>query len=316
MQLVRTIDDIAGKLSGSCVTIGNFDGVHKGHQALISRVREKAAELGLPSVVMTFDPHPLRVFSKAKNPPFITLLEQKLELIEGLGIDYVFCVEFTRDLAALAPEEFVRRYLVEALSVRRLVIGYDYAFGKGRVGGYELLRDQGAMHGFDVEQLAPVILGDDIVSSTRIRKLVEAGNVWEARPLLGRCYRVAGEVVHGQNRGGRLLGFPTANLQLTDELFPKPGVYAVWAQVEGDVFPAVANIGFNPTFGNDVLSVEVHLLEYSGDLYERPLRVHFVQRLRDEKKFSGLDELKEQIAKDIALGRMILSSEEAQPKLS
>lgn len=312
MQVVKTIDDIAGRLPGSCVTIGNFDGVHKGHQALISRVRELAGALDLPSVVMTFDPHPLRVFSKSRTPPFITLLEQKLELMDAMGVDYVFCVEFTRELAALSPEEFVRTYLVQALGVRQLVIGYDYAFGKGRMGGYDLLRRQGEEHGFAVEQLAPVIVGDDIVSSTRIREMVEAGNVWEARPLLGRFYRVAGRVVRGLNRGGRLLGFPTANLQLTDELFPSPGVYAVWAEVDGAVHPAVANIGFNPTFGNEVLSVEVHLLQYAGDLYDKPLRVHFVQRLRSEKKFSGLDELKEQIARDIALGKTILSSEEAR----
>ncbi|HKK32783.1 MAG TPA: bifunctional riboflavin kinase/FAD synthetase [Desulfomicrobiaceae bacterium] len=312
MQLVKTIDDISQKLPGSCVTIGNFDGVHKGHQALLSRVRESAEELGLPSVVMTFDPHPLRIFSKAKNPPFITLLDQKLELMEAMGVDYVFCVEFTRELAALDPGEFVRTYLVRALNVRQLVIGYDYAFGKGRQGGYELLRELGRQHGFTVEQLAPVIVGDDIVSSTRIREMVEAGNVWEARPLLGRFYRVAGQVVRGLNRGGRLLGFPTANLQLIDELFPKPGVYAVWAELETGIFPAVANIGFNPTFGNEVLSVEVHLLEYAGDLYDKPLRVHFVQRLRSEKKFSGLEELKEQISRDIALGKAILSSEEAR----
>jgi riboflavin kinase/FMN adenylyltransferase len=312
MQVVKTIDDIAGRLPGSCVTIGNFDGVHKGHQALISRVRELAGALDLPSVVMTFDPHPLRVFSKSRTPPFITLLEQKLELMDAMGVDYVFCVEFTRELAALSPEEFVRTYLVQALGVRQLVIGYDYAFGKGRMGGYDLLRRQGEEHGFAVEQLAPVIVGDDIVSSTRIREMVEAGNVWEARPLLGRFYRVAGRVVRGLNRGGRLLGFPTANLQLTDELFPSPGVYAVWAEVDGAVHPAVANIGFNPTFGNEVLSVEVHLLQYAGDLYDKPLRVHFVQRLRSEKKFSGLDELKEQITRDIALGKTILSSEEAR----
>ena len=168
------------------------------------------------------------------------------------------------------------------------------------------------MWGFGVEQLEPVMVDQTIVSSTRIRDLVEAGDVWAAKPLLGRFYRVAGTVVRGQNRGGRLLGFPTANVHLIDELFPKTGVYCCWAELDGQIHKAVANIGFNPTFGNEVLSVEVHILDLNEDLYDRPLKVHFVQRLRGERKFSGLDELKTQIGKDIALGRTILALPEAR----
>jgi len=295
MHCVTWPDQISGLENGSCVTIGNFDGVHIGHQRLIARVRDLAAGLGLPSVVITFEPHPLRFFTGKKTPPFDLL-----------------CLEFNQELASMSPEDFVRNILVEGLRVRELVIGYDYAFGKGRVGNYALLSVLGQRFGFGVEQLEPVMVDQAIVSSTRIRDLVEAGDVWGAKSLLGRFYRVSGTVVHGQDRGGRLLGFPTANVHLVDELFPKTGVYCCWAELDGHVHPAVANIGYNPTFGNDVLSVEVHILDLKADLYDRTLKVHFVQRLRGERKFSGLEELKAQIGKDIALGRTILALPEAR----
>lgn len=312
MHCVTWPDQIGGLEKGSCVTIGNFDGVHIGHQRLIARVRDLAAGFGLPSVVITFEPHPLRFFTGKKTPPFITLYEQRSELIRALGIDHLLCLEFNQELASMSPEDFVRRILVEGLHVRELVIGYDYAFGKGRGGNYSLLTRLGQQWGFGVEQLEPVMVDQAIVSSTRIRDLVEAGDVWAAKPLLGRFYRVSGTVVHGQNRGGRLLGFPTANMHLVDELFPKTGVYCCWAELNGELHQAVANIGYNPTFGNDVLSVEVHIMDLNEDLYGRALKVHFVQRLRGERKFSGLDELKAQIGKDITLARTILVLPEAR----
>lgn len=312
MHCVTWPDQISGLENGSCVTIGNFDGVHIGHQRLIARVRDLAAGCGLPSVVVTFEPHPLRFFTGKKTPPFITLYEQRAELIKALGIDHLLCLEFNQGMADMVPEEFVRRILVDGLKIRELVIGYDYAFGKGRAGNYGLLKELGQKCGFGVEQLEPVMVDQAIVSSTRIRDLVEAGDVWAAKPLLGRFYRVAGTVVHGQNRGGRLLGFPTANVHLSDELFPKTGVYCCWAELDGQIYKAVANIGYNPTFGNEVLSVEVHILDLHEDLYDRQLKVHFVQRLRGERKFSGLEELKTQIGKDIALGRTILALPEAR----
>jgi riboflavin kinase/FMN adenylyltransferase len=312
MHCVTWPDQISGLENGSCVTIGNFDGVHIGHQRLIARVRDLAAGLGLPSVVIAFEPHPLRFFTGKKTPPFITLYEQRAELIRALGIDHLLCLEFNQALASMSPEDFVRRILVEGLHVKELVIGYDYAFGKGRRGNYALLTELGQQWGFGVEQLEPVMVDQAIVSSTRIRDLVEAGDVWAVKPLLGRFYRVTGTVVHGQNRGGRLLGFPTANVHLVDELFPKTGVYCCWAELDGEIHQAVANIGYNPTFGNDVLSVEVHIMDLNADLYGRTLKVHFVQRLRGERKFSGLDELKAQIGKDITLARTILGLPEAR----
>ncbi len=312
MQTIRSLSELDPIENGSCLTIGNFDGVHVGHQKLIRRVREKARNKGLASVVVTFDPHPLRVL-RGMTPPFITMTQQKLELIGKQDVDITACLEFTREMAKLSPEEFVRRYLVEGLCMKELVVGYDYAFGKNREGNFQLLKKLGDKYGFRAEQMDPVLVGGAIVSSTRIRDMVQAGQVWEVLPLLGRFYRIRGSVIRGKDRGGKLLGFPTANLQLVDELFPKPGVYAVWTDVEGRTLPAVANIGFNPTFDNQVLSVEVHVLDFSGDLYGREIDVHFVQRLRDEKKFSSLDELIVQIRKDVDLGRTILESTQPRP---
>ncbi|WP_035243796.1 bifunctional riboflavin kinase/FAD synthetase [Desulfonatronovibrio hydrogenovorans] len=310
-MITTNIEVPARQTRGSCLTIGNFDGVHVGHQQLITKVKKKARLMDLTSMVITFDPHPLRVLVDTKTPPFITLTDQKLELIDQMGVDYTLCMTFTRELAGLEPQEFVHKYLVDKLKVKELIIGYDYAFGKGRKGNFTLLKVLGEKYGFSVDQFPPVMVDGAIVSSTRIRDMVEDGRVWEVRPLLGRFYRVEGRVITGKQRGGALLGFPTANIFLKDELFPRTGVYAVWAEVDGKILPAVANIGYNPTFGNDYLSVEVHILDFSGNIYDQPIKVHFVQRLRSEKKFSGIDELKAQIQKDCALGRKILSAPES-----
>lgn len=316
MIIVRDIADIRDVIAGSCVTIGNFDGVHKGHQKLIRLTSARARELDLVSVVVTFDPHPLRVLRPDQGPPFITLIQQKLELISQYGPQVCMLLNFTREMAALPPEEFVRTYLIEGLNMKELIIGYDYHMGKGRAGNFETLSELGRRSGFTVDRLDPVSIDGAVVSSTRIRDLVQAGNVWQARPLLGRFYQVSGEVVHGMNRGGRLLGFPTANIKLVDELFPKPGVYAIWVEMGDEVHKGVANIGKNPTFGNEALSVEAHILDFAGDIYGSDIRVHFVQRIRDEKKFSGIDELKDRITADIELGRQILAQPEAAIRLT
>jgi riboflavin kinase/FMN adenylyltransferase len=311
MIILRNCTEAKTKITASCVTIGNFDGVHLGHQKLLCRTRQKAKSLGLAGVAVTFDPHPLRVLVGAHTPPFITLTPQKLDLIASLGLDFILCLEFTKELARLEPEEFVQIFLVDGLKMREMLIGYDYAFGRNRKGNFALLTELGASMDFHVEQVGPVLIDDAIVSSSRIRDMVQAGLVWEVRPLLGRFYRVQGEVVSGRNRGGRLLGFPTANLHLVDELFPKTGVYAVWAEHAGCVFPAVANIGFNPTFGNNVLSVEAHLLDFHQDIYGHEVRIHFVQRLRSEQKFPNIQALTARIQEDIQLARRILASPEA-----
>lgn len=313
MIVVRDLEEIRDTLRGSCLTIGNFDGVHKGHQKLLARTRIRAEAQGLESVAVTFDPHPLRVLAGGNTPPFITLTEQKVELIERQGVNICALLRFTREMAALEPEDFVRRYLLDGLNMKYMVIGYDYAFGKGRRGNHELLATLGEKHGFQVERVNPYMYGGAVVSSTRIRDLVRAGRVWDAQPLLGRFYTVRGTVEHGQGRGGRLLGFPTANLRLVDELYPAGGVYACWATHKLVTRPAVANIGTNPTFGSQALSVEVHILDFDHDIYGDDLRVQFVQRLRSERKFDGPRELVGQITRDCDLARTILASSQAQP---
>lgn len=312
MIVVKNINEIKDALTGACLTIGNFDGVHMGHAKLLKSVVERAAANNLLAAAVTFDPHPRRVLVDKKDPPFITLTEQKLELIQDYGIQIAMVLPFTKAMAAMDPEDFVRAYLIEGLAMKDLIIGYDYAFGKGRKGNFELLSLLGEKYGYAVERLDPVIINGAVVSSTRIRDMVQAGEVWDVRPLMNRFYQVRGKVVRGRNRGGRLLGFPTANVAMTDELVPKPGVYAIWVDLDGKIYPGVANIGHNPTFGNEVLSVEAHILDFSGDIYDRNIRVHFVQRLRSEKKFSGVEELSARIREDIKLGRRILAAPEAK----
>lgn len=308
MIIAKTLDELKPFEKGTAVTIGNFDGVHKGHQRLIKAVCDMAEKKGLASVVVTFDPHPARVLRGGKTPPFITLIEQKLELLAKLNPDVALVLEFTKEMAALAPEKFVKTYLTSGLNMKEMIVGYDYALGKGRSGNFATLTELGRKLNYHVKRLDPVVIDSAIVSSTRVRDMVEAGQVWEARNLLGRYYQIKGQVVRGMNRGGRLLGFPTANLKLVDELFPKTGVYAIYVEISGKAYQGVANIGFNPTFGNDVLSVEAHIMDFDQDIYGRDIRVHFVQRIRSEKKFNGLDELKARINQDIELGRQILSS--------
>lgn len=312
MIVVTRIEDIADTGIGSCLTIGNFDGVHLGHAKLLQRVRDRAAATALVPMALTFDPHPRNVLSGHTAPPAITTLDQKLECFQACGIQVAVILPFTRDLARLSPGDFVRDILVRELALNHLVIGYDYAFGKGREGNFELLTALGQQYGFTVERLDPVIINGAVVSSTRIRDMIQAGKVWDVRPLLGRYHQVRGTVIHGFKRG-RKLGFPTANLAPADELVPMPGVYAVWVEVGGVIRPGVANVGRNPTFGENALTVESHLLDFKGKIYEQPIRVHFVQRLRAEKRFSGPDELAGRIREDIGLARMILAAPDSRP---
>jgi riboflavin kinase/FMN adenylyltransferase len=306
MPIVNDPAEIGRDLDrGTSLTIGNFDGVHQGHNRLIRVVTDRAAQHGLTSLAVTFDPHPLRVI-RGTSPPFITPTPQKLELLKAQGLDYVLCLEFTPQMAKLSPEDFVERYLVRALCCRHLVIGYDYTFGRGGAGNYDTLLEMGEKHGFVTERIEALTVNGEVVSSTRIRDLIQQGRVDEAKPLLGRHFQVEGTVIEGSRRGGPILNVPTANLEISDELVPKPGVYAVLAEHGGVAHPGVANVGHNPTFNQQALSVEVHLFDFSGDLYGEHLRVAFVSRLRGEIRFSGVEELKQQIHRDIEEGRRLL----------
>lgn len=298
---------------GVCVTIGNFDGVHMGHRALIRRTCQKALHYSLPCTVLTFWPHPLRVLAGKHAPPLLSSRAQRTRLLEQLGVQICLELPFDRTLAALKPEEFVQQVLVP-LQTRYLVVGYDFSLGKGRAGTAEVLEQLGQHYGFEVEQLAPVILQDAVVSSTRIRDLIRQGEVWEARTLLGRFHSISGTVLHGHGRGEGL-GFPTANLSPGDVLLPRPGVYATWVSVQGVPHAAVTNVGYNPTFDGDKITVESFLLDTKVDLYEQEIKVSFVLHLRDEIRFPDVASLCARIAQDVALARQVLDQTDSGQRL-
>jgi riboflavin kinase/FMN adenylyltransferase len=290
------------------MTIGNFDGVHLGHQALFDQVNQRARAIDGTSMVLTFEPHPMRVLTSEKGPPLITLHDQKMALMQEAGVEVVVCLDFTKELAAMEPEEFVRRLLVDRVGVKELVIGYDFRFGRKGRGNRDLLIRLGGQYGFTVHIVsAQKGRNGAVPSSTRIRELVKEGRVEEAPKLLGRYYRITGRVIKGKGRGGPLLGFPTANLHLVDELVPKIGVYAVRVTLEGRQYDGVANIGRNPTFNDVGLSVEVHCFDFQESIYDRVIHVDFIARVRDEVRFPGPDALVEQIQKDCRLARNILA---------
>lgn len=288
------------------LTIGNFDGVHKGHLALFAKVKEIAKEINGNSVVMTFDPHPIKVLNSGNGPPLITPIQQKLRLIKKAGIDIILCLPFTREFAEISAKDFVKKILVDRIGVRCVVVGYDYSFGKDRQGNIDFLKDMANKLGFDVVVVGPVSINGIVVSSTMIRNLVQEGRLEEAKSLLGRYYQVCGIVIKGKNRGARILGYPTANLRLIDELTPKIGVYAVRVLVDDGVYNGVANIGYNPTFENGAFSVETHIMDFNGELLGKEIKVDFIKRLRDEKSFKDPKELAIQISKDIEEARKIL----------
>jgi riboflavin kinase / FMN adenylyltransferase len=311
MELIKHIDKIEKPYKNAVITIGNFDGVHIGHQALFHEVIEKADSIDGTSVVMTFEPHPVRVLKQNGHLPLITLYEQKVELIENSGIDVLICVPFTKEFAAISAKEFVEDILLKSIGMKAIVVGKDYTFGKNREGDINLLKFYAKNLGFEVivaDWIQTSKNGLGRISSTRTRELVMAGKVDEAQKLLGRYYQLRGVVTTGRDRGGKLLGFPTANINLHDELCPKNGVYAVTVDCMEETFQGVANIGYSPTFDDHVFSVEVHILDFDENIYGQNIRVNFVQHIRDEEKFSTISELSDQIKKDIVTARKILNT--------
>jgi len=310
MEIFYHLDKIHEPFKKAVITIGNFDGVHIGHQALFHEVIEKAETIDGTSIAMTFEPHPIRVLKQNGHPPLITLYEQKAELIERTGIDVLICVPFTKAFASLSADQFIRDLLVKKIGVKAIVVGEDYSFGKNREGNINMLKSYAPAGGFEV------IVADWIkrskgftgrISSTRIRELVTDGHMTEAEKMLGRRYQVRGRVMTGRDRGGKLLGIPTANINLHDELCPKTGIYAVTVECSGSRHNGVANIGYSPTFEDHEFTVEVHILDFNANIYGEKIRVNFIKRLRDEIKFSNISELIDQIKKDIAAARKFFS---------
>lgn len=307
MTVIYDLDQLNKPLRNPILTIGNFDGVHKGHLALFNKVKEKAKAIDGLSAVMTFEPHPVKVMMPGNGPPLITPTTQKLKLISDAGIDVIFRIPFNKEFASISACDFVRNILVKKIGIKGIVVGYDYTFGHNREGNIDLLKKMGVDLGFSVTMLGQVKVEDMFVSSTFIRKLVQDGNLTDAKKLLGRNYQICGTVVKGKNRGARLLGFPTANLKVIDDLTPKTGVYAVTVFIKDKSCYGVTNIGYNPTFGNGVFSVEVHVLDFSGDLLTKTIRVNFIKRLREEKTFKSADALSKQIGLDIAQARELFN---------
>jgi len=292
------------------LAVGNFDGVHRGHQALVAQAVRDAQAANGTAVVLTFDPHPSRVLSPDRAPASLMTLDQKAEILAGLGVDRLAVLPFTVELSRREPEEFARDVLQRALGARVVVVGSSFRFGRGRGGDLGTLRRLGEELGFRVHGQRPVIARGGPISSTRIREALSRGAVDAARDFLGRRFFVDGVVVKGEGRGRRI-GIPTANLELANETVPGGGVYACWCRVRGDDSaprPAAVNVGRRPTFGGGVMTVEAHVLDYDGDLYGRTLRVEFEERLREERTFSGAEALVAQIRSDIGEARRVLSA--------
>ncbi|MGI9569392.1 MAG: bifunctional riboflavin kinase/FAD synthetase, partial [Desulfobulbia bacterium] len=267
MKIFRSIEDITKPLENVCVTIGNFDGVHYGHQQLFTTVAEKARAMNGTSVAITFNPHPLQVLLPG-GIKLISTYEQKAELIEMAGIDGLLVIPFTRDFAKTTAEIFVEDLLVKKLGVKELVVGYDYAFGKGRSGNIDFLKKQGERHGFPVTVVEACYIDKQLVSSTRIRELIREGKMAAARELLGRHYQIRGTVQVGKQRGGKVIGFPTANLKFNEEdLVPKHGVYVTQVICADRCYGGILNIGYNPTFGEEQLVAETHIFDFNEDIY-------------------------------------------------
>lgn len=308
MELIRGQHNLRPHHHGCVATIGNFDGVHLGHARVMGQVLERARALGLPAVVITFEPLPHEYFVGSERPARLTGLRDKLIVLEHLGIDRVLCLRFDDHLASLEPEAFIQRILVDGLGVRYLVVGDDFRFGKGRVGDFAMLQRAGEAQGFEVTHTETYSIDGERVSSTRVRAALDAGQMALAHRLLGRNYQICGRVVHG-DKIGRGLGYATANIRLDHHTTPVHGIYVV--EVEGlgpRPRPGVASIGTRPTVGGTLKQLEVHLFDFEQDIYGRHINVALLHHLRDERKFGSIEALKAQMAIDLEQAREYVRS--------
>ena len=306
MQVLRSIPELS-QLAGPLFTaIGVFDGVHLGHQAVISSSAKAARAAGGTPVVVTFDPHPAKVLRPQEAPHLLTATQHKIALIRDLGVEHLLVVHFDREFAATPPEEFVRQLVAHSRPLRQICVGHEWSFGKNRAGNLALLKKLGAENDFDVVGIKPVAVNSTVVSSTAIRAAVEAGDFGRATEMLGREYTILGTVKQGAQLG-RKLGFPTANLSAHSEQFPPNGVYAAEAKLHGATFRGVANLGFRPTVAQAKPErlLELHLFDLDRDIYGEDVEVRFVRYLRGEKKFASVEELAAQIARDVEKARAL-----------
>jgi riboflavin kinase/FMN adenylyltransferase len=304
MEIILGINHLKRPLTNPVVTLGNFDGVHLGHQKIFARVMEEALKMGGEAVVITFEPHPLKVLSPEHCPPLLTPFRKKMMLIEKSGIDTVLCIEFTTAFSQISPLAFMNTILVEKMRARKIIVGYNYHFGKDKGGDVETLKTVGKSFHVDVDVMEPLTIDGTVVSSSKIREFIKAGDVETAAKLLGRDYPVIGNVVEGAKRG-HTLGFPTANLAISEEVYPKAGVYAVEVLWNRQPFNGVANIGVNPTFQaahsemKANVSFEVYILDFDHNIYGDEIQVSFKKRIRDEVRFGSTADLIRQIQRDV-----------------
>jgi len=298
MKLIRGLYNLTRPLAKSAVTIGNFDGVHRGHQLVISQLKRVASAASLPTVVIIFEPQPIEYFAPDKAPKRLARFREKIAYLKAQQIDYLLCLRFDHDLAAQSAEEFVQHILIDNLNTRHLVIGDDFHFGKNRQGNFQFLQQHAARFGFTVDETETLMLDDERVSSTRVRQSIEAGNFEKAAELLGRPYSLSGRVAHGQKLG-RKLGYPTINIKMGDKTLIVKGIFAVRVKgIDNRVLQGVASIGTRPTVNGVDTILEVYILDFDQDVYGYSVEVDFLHKIRDEEKFASLEELTINIERD------------------
>jgi len=313
MKIINGLEDFKESYPNTVLTIGNFDGIHRGHQMILLWVIKKAEEIGGTSMVITFEPHPVKVLAPEKELKMLATFKDKVRILEAIGIDILLCINFTREFADRTPDTFIEDVLVKKIAAKEIVIGQNYAFGKNKKGTTELLKRRGRELGFKVKVVRSMELNGDVVSSSRIRRLLQKGKVHELPTFLGRAYSIEGEVIRGTGRGSKILNVPTANIRTPDVIVPREGVYAVRVKVKDSFFDGVVNIGRRPTFGGSDVSYEVHLFNFSGDILGEMIRIYFIEWLRGERTFPDPHSLETQIRSDIQLAKEILSTK--HPKL-
>jgi riboflavin kinase/FMN adenylyltransferase len=283
--------------SPTSATIGNFDGVHTGHKRILSAVKETAGKKGLSSCVITFHPHPQKVLQNIEIPLLMPIRE-RLRLLENEGIDFVACYTFTKDMSKITAKDFISEILIGKLKVKHLIIGPDFSFGRKREGNADLLKAMGKAYDFETSVVGPVFIDNEVVSSSAIRNFLREGDAKKAARFLGYFYYIEGQVTEGEKRG-RQIGYPTANLDTDWDILPKTGVYATRAYIDGNKLDSITNIGYRPTFGSHKLLIETHIFDFNSDIYGKRLRLEFIERIRDEKRFESVDALASEIRKDV-----------------
>jgi riboflavin kinase/FMN adenylyltransferase len=314
MVIIRGLEYLKEKYRNVVLTIGNFDGVHIGHQKIFRNVVQRAKTMEGTALAITFDPHPLKVIAPERGVRLLTPFPEKARLMELFGMEVLICVHFDREFANTRPDDFIRDVIGQRIGAKEVIVGHNYAFGKGKKGSTGLLRARSRKYGFTFRVIRSARLYGDVVSSSRIRSLLARGRVCESSWLLGRPYMIEGKVVRGEGRGESLLNVPTANIGSSSELMPREGVYAVKVDLGGKILDGAANIGKNPTFGEHKMSYEVHIFEFSENILGKNIRVHFIDRIRDEKTFPDFRILRENILRDIERAKEILRTKK-YPKL-